>query len=344
VEIHVLDPAPTGNWETALSHHPAASIFHSAAWLRVLQRTYGSRLFYLHATRGSAPPLLLPIVEIKSHLTGTRGVSLPFTDLCPPLGSDGGSLNSARDSLLAFGRTRGWSYLEIRGGDPPREDTTPAVSYCAHRADLRLSAAELQSSFAGSARRAWRKAESHGVRVEIGSTMGALRSYCHLHALTRRRHGAPPQPFKFFQHLHEELFARQSGFVVTALLGSLPIAAAVFLHRDKTAVYKFGASDEAHQALRGNSAVMGRALMHLAENGVREVHFGRTSASNEGLRRFKMLWGAVEEPLHYYRLCVHTGRSLLATDRSSGFHTALFRRLPPTLNRWAGRFLYPHLD
>jgi hypothetical protein len=271
-------------------------------------------------------------------------VSLPFTDLCPPLGSDAIRLSAVIDSLLAFGRARGWRYLEIRGGDAPREDVAPAVTFSAHRVHLQHDAATLAASFAGSARRAWRKAENHGVRVEFAATAAALRSYCRLHALTRQRHGAPPQPAEFFQHLYEELLSQESGFIGTAFLESLPIAAAVFLVRGKAAVYKFGASDDAHQAMRGNSAVMARALLHLAGNGVEEVHFGRTSTSNEGLRRFKSLWGGVEEPLHYYRLCVHTGKALPAADRSSGLHSALFRRLPPVINRWAGRFLYPHLD
>lgn len=310
----------------------------------MLQRTYGNALFFVHVHLESSAPVLLPIMEIRSSLTGTRGVSLPFTDLCPPLGAAGAGLDPILDSLLAFGRSRGWTHLELRGGDAPCVQATPAVTYCGHRLDLRAGSRRLQASFASSAQRACRKAESLGVKVEVSGTEEAMRSFCHLHALTRRRHGAPPQPIEFFQHIHEELIAKQAGFIAIASAGPVAIAAAVFLHHGATAVYKFGASDETHQALRGNSAVMGHALCHLAEAGCHEVHFGRTSSSNEGLRRFKLLWGSSEEPLHYYRLCMRTGESLPASDRSSGLHTAIFRRLPPTVNRWAGRLLYPHLD
>jgi hypothetical protein len=123
-----------------------------------------------------------------------------------------------------------------------------------------------------------------------------------------------------------------------------PVAAAVFLQFGKKAVYKFGASDFRVQALRGNNLVMWEAIRVLAENGVESLHFGRTSLDNEGLRRFKLSWGTQEEKLEYLKLDTATGIWVSGRDATSGFHTAVFSRLPLALNRLAGAVIYPHLD
>ena len=118
-----------------------------------------------------------------------------------------------------------------------------------------------------------------------------------LHVRTRRRHGLPPQPASFVLKIHDEIIKPGLGFVVLASKGSRPVAAAVFLNKGKKAVYKFGASDERHQDLRGNNLVMWEAIQFLAQGGFDTLHLGRTSFGNEGLRRFKLAWGTVEETI-----------------------------------------------
>src|SRR5205823_295553 len=117
---------------------------------------------------------------------------------------------------------------------------------------------------------------------------------------TRKRHGLPPQPVSFFLNIYEEVIKAGLGFLVMAKSGSRPVAAAVFFHHGKSAVYKFGASDESFQELRGNNLVMWEAIQSLARRGFKTLHFGRTSPANAGLRRFKLAWGTTEETISYY--------------------------------------------
>ena len=156
--------------------------------------------------------------------------------------------------------------------------------------------------FAGSVRRAIRKAERSDLDVRGEPDLEeAILEFYRLHVRTRRRHGLPPQPKSFFLNIHDEIIKPGSGFVVLAKRRSIPVAAAVFLHTGKKAVYKFGASDERHQDLRGNNLVMWEAIQFLAQNGFDTLHLGRTSFENEGLRRFKLAWGTVEETINYFR-------------------------------------------
>ena len=67
------------------------------------------------------------------------------------------------------------------------------------------------------------------------------------------------------------------------------------------AIYKFGASDPKFQELRGNNVVMSRAIEWCAGHGMEALDFGRTETTNDGLRRFKLGWGAEETEIQYSR-------------------------------------------
>src|ERR1051325_1907634 len=91
-----LNPLERPEWDKSLLSHRAASIFHSSAWARVLNETYGHSPHYFCAEHQGRLSELLPVMEVNSPWTGRRGVALPFTDECPHL-SDGSA--SASDFL-----------------------------------------------------------------------------------------------------------------------------------------------------------------------------------------------------------------------------------------------------
>lgn len=161
---------------------------------------------------------------------------------------------------------------------------------------------------------------------------------------TRKRHGVPPQPKAFFANIHDTLIRAGLGFVVLARLGMRVVAGAIFLRFERKAVYKFAASDPRFGRSRANNLVMWEAIQYLTRTGCDLLHFGRTSLDNEGLRRFKLSWGAVEEMIRYYRFDAKKGKWTTAPSRETGFHNHLFRNLPLSVNRMAGAMLYPHLD
>ncbi|MDB6033851.1 MAG: hypothetical protein JWM16_4189, partial [Verrucomicrobiales bacterium] len=89
--------------------------------------------------------------------------------------------------------------------------------------------------------------------------------------------------------------------------------------------------------------VMWRAIQHCIEKGLASLHFGRTSLANEGLRRFKLGWSTVEEKKSYFKFNLQKNSFVSDTDRASGWHNQLFRKMPLPLLRLTGRILYPHL-
>ncbi|HEV3410378.1 MAG TPA: GNAT family N-acetyltransferase, partial [Chthoniobacterales bacterium] len=276
---------------------------------------------------------------------GRRGVCLPFSDHCEPLLFDSQMTpESLLSDVTALAKERSWKFVEFRGV-PLASPSAPAYeNYYAHRLDLTPDANGLFENCASAFRRGFRKAERSGVRVEVRTDAEAVRRFYALHSRTRRRHGIPPQPFSFFQNICSHILARGTGFVVLASKGATPIAAAMFFRFQANGIFKFGASDHRHQELRASNLVMWEGIRECAARGVRTLHFGRTDLPHEGLRRFKLALGAKEETLSYYRYHVAEGRWLTRASSSRfSAHTAIFRRLPLTINRLAGTLVYPHL-
>ena len=193
-------------------------------------------------------------------------------------------------------------------------------------------------------RRAVRKAEKEQVRIEVSSKSEAIDSYYRLHQITRKKHGIPPQPLRFFQSIHKFLIQKGLGTVFLARFEQKTIAGAIFLHLGSSSVYKFGASDAHYQEIRPNNLLLWNAILHMKKIGAQTLSFGRTSLEQEGLRRFKRGFGASESVLRYIRYCFKSETfAPREPDRSAGLHTSIFRLCPNFLCRLAGAMIYPHI-
>ena len=342
--IRVLDPFGGDQWNHLVSAHPGGTFFHSSNWARVLQQSYAHQPHYLAEMTGETPRALLPILEVNSSWTGRRGVSLPFSDDCALLRF--GNANGSRliDHALNIGRERGWKYLEFRGeieGDP-----TPLSwkSYLGHEIDLTVGVNALFDGLESRVRRAIRKAEKAGLTTRLLDDLEATQVFYGLHCRTRRKHGVPPQPFFFFQHLCEHVLRVGKGFIIAAEHNGKVVAASVFVHYGRSAIYKFGASDPSSLGLRPNTLVMWEAIKWYSTNGYSTFSMGRTAPGNEGLRFFKCGFGAKETPINYYRYNFDRKTFVAGNDEKVSMVNKFLTVAPLPVLRIIGRVLYPHLD
>ena len=340
--VERVNPTERSDWDESLAACPGASFFHKSAWAKVLTGAYGYVPAYFASHESGVCRALLPLMEVDSWMTGRRGVGLPFTDDCEPLYSDIGSGKKLIQSAFEFGRARRWKYVEFRGGRGLFEGVQPSLSFYGHRLDLTGDEDRLFARLESSVRRAIRKSEKSGLTVEVSQSMPAMRTYYALHCQTRKKHGMPPQSFGFFQNVHEHVVSRNMGIIVLACYQGNPVAGAIHFHSDGQAIYKFGASDETFQQLRGSNLVMWEAIKWLARNGSKSLHFGRTSIANEGLRKFKLGWGAEEHRMDYFKYDLQKDRYVTDTDETSGWHNRVFKALPVPASRVIGAVLYKH--
>jgi hypothetical protein len=338
-----LNPLELSDWDARVAVLPGAGFFHTSAWARVLQATYGYQPCYLAISSSGPLHSVLPLMEVASWLTGRRGISLPFTDAVDPLVSKAESFRILWSAALDVARKRGWKYLECRGGKKWLPEAPASTSFLNHVLELSGNESAMLAGVDDSVRRALRKAEQSGLIIEFSQSLDSVRAFYRLLGLTRRRHGVPPQPFSFFANIHENILAKHHGWVVLARKGAVPVAGALFFHSNGTALYKFGASDEAYQHLRANNFVMWHAIRHYAREGLTRLDFGRTSLGNEGLRKFKLGWGTLEERIDYVRYDLRQAAFVTARDEVTGWHNRFFRAMPPAISRLAGTLLYRHI-
>jgi CelD/BcsL family acetyltransferase involved in cellulose biosynthesis len=366
LKVRVLDPLSEPDWNSWLARWEESTVFHTTNWADVLRETYGFKPVYFTLTEGSEPRACVPVMEVESWITGRRGISLPFTDTCEPLFTAAGDGAVLFNHLIRHGRERHWKFLEWRGGAEPLRGARPALAFYSHTLSLAPSVktenpdsraadggeplaglteieTRLFEGFSSGVRRAIRKAQQGQLEVETSTRFDALESFYALHCRTRKKHGLPPQPFTFFRNLHRFILASGLGFVTVVKEKGRAIAAAVFFRFGAQAIYKFGASDERRQELRGNNLVFWEAIRHCQRLGIKHLSFGRTSLANENLRRFKAGWGAAERICQYYRYDLRSDCFVTAKDDAAGWHNLVFRKMPVPVLRAAGSLLYRHI-
>jgi hypothetical protein len=343
VNVQEADPRRRLDWDERLAEDEHPCFFHSAAWARTLCDAYGFRPGYLSVPEGPGWRALLPVMEVRSWLTGHRGVALPFSDVCPLSATTREDADACLNRALELGRERQWRTVQFRCGRSFPVAAQPSATYYEHTLDLGGDPETLFSRLRSPVRTAIRHAQRSHVEITIASTAQALAVFERLNALTRRSHGLPPQPRSFFRAFAAHVLATGLGTVVLAHWQGRPVAGAVFVHLGPCAWYKYGAADERYQHLRSSNLVMWSGIEWHVRGGYRTLSLGRTDLDHEGLRRFKVGWGVREERLDYYTYDFRRGNYVLEANRVTGWHNRVFRHLPIALARAVSAVLYRHM-
>jgi hypothetical protein len=344
VTLKVVNPLDIPNWEELILAFPEYSIFHSAPWSSVLSGSYNYQPLYFTLRDGSRVSAVVPLMEVDSRLTGKRGVSLPFTDSCEPMITEQVSFDEVFEQIKKEGQKRNWNFIELRGGENFLGPVQPFQTFYGHTLNLDPGEKELRARFRTSTSRNMKKAFQSGVRVSMEKKSEAIEEYFRLHALTRKRHGLPPQPFKFFKNIFSQIIAQGKGIIALASYQQKVIAGAVFLFLKHKVIYKFGASDFKYQELRANNLVMGEALCWACREGFKDFDFGRTETDNPGLRQFKKGWGTQEREIKYFRYNLLCNAFVSESGRvNSRLSRQLFKILPKPILNILGRVFYRHM-
>jgi CelD/BcsL family acetyltransferase involved in cellulose biosynthesis len=337
--VETIDPASDPRWLSFLADTRAASIFHHPEWLGLLRSQYGYRMSADVAVDGAGEILAgLPFAHIRSRLTGSRRVCVPFSDVCGPAARNGAEPAIGR--VLETVRAR----HERDGIDAEIRAPLPGVGsagseFCRHTLPLDPDVDVVRRTIRASVRRHVARAEREGITVSRATGRPALDAFFRLHLRTHQRLGVPTQPKGFIRRFNR-LFAQDLGFVLLAECAGQTIAAAVFLTFNGVVTYKYSASSRAHLEKRPNNALLMEAIRWGCEHGYHTFDMGRTDLDNEGLRSFKRGWGAQEDVLTYTVLARRQEQR--GPSGVPGALSAIITRTPPITGRLVGAALYKH--
>lgn len=353
-EARRLDPLSDPRWEELLAWHPDAGVFHTAPWLRALRACYGYEpVAYTSAKPGEPLQDGLVFCRVRTWLTRERMVSVPFADHCQPLLAQAPEEAATSWQRLAAAAQRDLrGYLEIRPVRNPWRDHEPgwhawgpSSEYALHLAPISGDKeAVLRTFHKDCVQRRIRRAQREGLDVELGRSPALLDEFFALHALTRRRHGLPPQPRAWFRHL-ADAFGERLTVYVARRQGSSVAAIVTLLFRERL-TYKYGASDAAWHSLGAMPLLLWRAIEGARERGARVLDLGRSEVDNLGIIAFKNHWNTERQRLTYFRF---PGSKAPAPHRVSWRRRAekpvlaVAAHLPQSVLIAAGQILYRHI-
>ena len=332
-------PLDDSRWPAFLESSCTATVFHSPSWVRTLAESYGFRGFAIALVdEGGCLWALLPMAEVDLPLRRRRWISLPFTDVCPPLFEPGvdevavlAPLEQARvDAEVAS--------VEVHA---PVEGAAHRVRGVEHVLLLDPDPNELRRRFKKQTWQQVKQAERQGLRVRVATRAEDLvETYYRLHLATRRRQGVPSQPRRFFERLWVNVLEPGHGFLLLAEHQGTSAGGAVFLTGSPTLVYKYSASLPRLWGLRPNNLLLWTAMQRGIAHGCTHLHFGRSDTENQGLRAFKSGWGAEEGTLVYSTVGPEAHTTSLHPPGLSRAAAFAIRRSPQAVCRTLGETLY----
>jgi CelD/BcsL family acetyltransferase involved in cellulose biosynthesis len=343
--VHEIDPLAYGQWDEFVALHPNASVFHSRAWLQVLQTTYGYRPIVYATMRGTELEEAVVFCRIESRLTGRRLVSLPFSDHCQPL-AKGTALGAILAHVREQQRRAGIRYVELRPVVCDLRVTSDAGFATSERVsfqtiDLRPELPVLFKQMHESCiRRKIKRAEREGLTYEVGRSEELLQKFRQLLFLTRRRHKLPPQPAAWFRNMAAVLGENMRVHLLSK--DGVPAASILTLHFSQQVTYKYGCSDARFNNLGGTPLLFWKVIQQAKAEGATLLDLGRSDYSDPGLIAFKEHLGGQSTELCYYRTPAPVER---ASDRGrvKAWAGELLARMPDKLLGATGEFLYRHL-
>ncbi len=330
-------------WLSFISTHPEATIFHHPAWMDVMNSCYGYEPFIIAVCDNNGEIKAgIPIMNVNLALRPSRWISLPFTDYCNPLYFDDISLGYLTDCIAMCYQERMVRQIELRYAFPCDINTHTLSNFFLHTIPLDSDVDKVTKRFNRVHRQNIRAAEQKGVTIERGNQLEHLLQFYNIQLETRRRHGVPAQPKRFFYLLADKICSQDLGFVLLAYKDNKCLGGLVLLCWGGSLMAKYAASYEDSLNLRPNNLLFNAAIDWGCRNGFRIFDMGRSTTEQSGLCRYKRGWGAEEKPLSY--TIFSTASASPRTHRmSEDIANTIFKHSPTLVCRLVGELFYKYM-
>lgn len=317
-------------------------------WRDVLLDTYGYEPFYIGYLENGNLRALLPLMYVRSWLTGNRLVSLPFSNVCGPCGNPDRFKDLISYAILLHGSLKARA-LEIRTQSDFNniEDSRFArLSYFVTSIVLLEEDPDV----------VWRRFKDRNVRTEVrqaikkgvsirmgGEKEEDIRTFYQLVVPTRLRHGVPPQPYKFFRNLWRRMYPDHME-IYLAYFKETPIGGLINLTFGDTTSTAYIGSNIAYRQYRVHQLLFWKSMENGCKRGFKRFDFLRTPKSSESQRYFKRRWNAYEVDLNYLYYPQIRGTAATVEETTKyRLLTGVLRRVPNWVGVALGKVLYRHL-
>jgi FemAB-related protein (PEP-CTERM system-associated) len=286
---------PPDDWDAFAVRLPTCRLGHASAWAQVLRSAYGLRTHHLAARSAISNALagVLPVVEFRDLLGRASLISMPFLDAAGPLSPEPEVASDLVSAACALARERKLRLVETRVSGKPEE---------AFRVNLAMpleADPEAQWRRLGAkVRNQTRKAEREGLSLALGDSGALLDRFYAPYATNMRDLGSPAHSRRFFGEL-ARAFGERMRFIVTER-ERRPVGGLVAVHFGDVVYVPWASTLRSERARCPNNQIYWEAIRWAIQRGAKRFDFGR-SPPGSGTHRFKLGWGASEEPLLWER-------------------------------------------
>lgn len=346
-EIRVLAERDDAELRNFLAASPQATVYHIPEWRDALVATYGYTPVYLGCFDADGLAGVLPMMEVASWLTGRRLVSLPFSNVCGPIGGREASRHLLEEAIGLY-QARGDGAVEIRTQadiNPVQFNGLRSVSYfITSIVDLDPDPTVVWKRFKDrNVRTEVRQAGKKGITARAGTGEADLKRFYDLYAPSRQAHGVPPQPYGFFKNLWRRLWPDYLDLFM-AMHEERCVGGLITLGFGKTICAAYIGGDAAYRSYRVHQFMFWKAMEAGCLKGFERFDFLRTAKKSKQLRYFKERWNAHEVDLDYlYHPEVRGTASTIEETAKYRLLTAVLKRSPAFVGKTFGRIIYRHL-
>jgi FemAB-related protein (PEP-CTERM system-associated) len=291
-------------WDEFVLSCPAGTVFHLAAWKRVIERAFGHPTRYLIASRGARVTGVLPLTRVSSLLFGSSLISNAFAVYGGPIAEDDDSMTALERAAVALMEREAVPVLELRGFSPTRADwPTRSDLYACFRKPLEPAPEANLKAIPRKQRAMVRKGIRNGLRAEIDGDVDRL---YRIYAESVRNLGTPTFAKAYFRIIREEF--PNSSDILTVSHDGRPVAAVLSLYFRDEALPFYGGGLSAARDLAANDFMYWEVMRRACLRGCRLFDFGRSKIGT-GAHAFKRNWGFTPTPLAY-QFHLAAGRSM----------------------------------
>jgi FemAB-related protein (PEP-CTERM system-associated) len=285
-------------WEAFVADAPAATFFHRAGWLAIMEEVFRHPAFFLYAEREGVIEGVLPMAQMNSRLFGNALVALPFAVYGGIVAATAEAATALEAEAERLALALGVDHLEYRNVASRHADWPRQELYVTFRREILADEEANMLAIPRKQRAMVRKSLKRDLRsmIDADSTR-----FFRLYADNVRRHGTPALPKAYFDALLAEFGADCEILTVSDAAGEPVSSVLSFYFRDEVLPYYAGDAPRARE-LAANDFKYWELLRRACARGIRVFDYGRSKVGS-GSYAFKKNWGFEPTPLHYeYRL------------------------------------------
>jgi len=337
ITIRSFDSGIAGDWDRFIALNPQATPFHSTAWMRALQKSFGYENKSFYTVRDGKITGVLPLFLVSNWIVGRCLISTPFADYGGVCAEDEESADALTMRAVETGATAKADFLELRHRmGKPRPKFYVKDLYVSFATDLASDPEAQLKRLPRDTRYMIRKGEKAGLEFRLG--LQQLPEFYHLFTLNWRRLGTPVFSRQWLETLVYEF--GDSAVLIMAHANGRPVAGVLsFLFRNTVYPHYSGAAPDAN-SLAANNLIYWELMKLAISQGVSRFDFGR-SKKNTGAYQFKAAWNMQIDPLEYQICMIRRGSPPNFTPANPKFAAAvkLWSRMPLKATTWLG----PHV-